>query len=272
MALRFTITKLPEVPEAAYRSHYLHRDVTRAIVSIAVALVILTVFAYRDYEFLGSSQRFFILSGGRLVFTIFTAIVLVVLRKTRDYRVYDRLLAGWLFLVFSGDLVIGLFRPSGYFVNTVLDVVFVVTAYIMLPSKLRNLVALCSYFSVASLLLLYFTRDASIRPALFTIAAAFLLANVMRITSAWMFNYYRMHDYISMETARKALAEVRTLKGFLPICSSCKKIRDDRGYWQAVEHYVSERTDAEFTHGICPECMTRLYPGVVPQKQDKSPG
>jgi len=57
-----------------------------------------------------------------------------------------------------------------------------------------------------------------------------------------------------------ALTQVKTLSGLLPICASCKKIRNDNGYWEAVETYVSEHSDADFTHGICPECVQRLYP------------
>lgn len=63
-----------------------------------------------------------------------------------------------------------------------------------------------------------------------------------------------------IEELTEALANLKTLKGLLPICSSCKKIRDDRGYWQKVESYISAHTGAEFTHGICPECMRQLYP------------
>jgi PAS domain S-box-containing protein len=59
---------------------------------------------------------------------------------------------------------------------------------------------------------------------------------------------------------REALTKIKTLRGLLPICASCKKIRDDRGYWQKVESYISQHTEAEFTHGICPECRTKLYP------------
>jgi PAS domain S-box-containing protein len=59
---------------------------------------------------------------------------------------------------------------------------------------------------------------------------------------------------------RKALHEVKTLTGLLPICSSCKKIRDDQGYWNNLEMYISEHSKAEFSHGICPECAQRLYP------------
>ncbi len=57
-----------------------------------------------------------------------------------------------------------------------------------------------------------------------------------------------------------ALVSIRTLRGMLPICSSCKKIRDDKGYWNQIEAYVSEHSEAEFSHGLCPECAQKLYP------------
>jgi hypothetical protein len=53
---------------------------------------------------------------------------------------------------------------------------------------------------------------------------------------------------------------VKTLRGMLPICASCKKIRDDHGEWVQMEVYVRDRTEADFSHGICPECMKKLYP------------
>lgn len=61
---------------------------------------------------------------------------------------------------------------------------------------------------------------------------------------------------------RSALAEVKTLRGFLPICASCKKIRDDDGYWQLLERYIEAHSEATFSHGICPDCADRLYPGL----------
>ena len=59
---------------------------------------------------------------------------------------------------------------------------------------------------------------------------------------------------------REALAQVKTLSGFIPICASCKNIRDDAGYWQQIEQYLSKHSDLEFTHGICPACLEKLYP------------
>ena len=58
----------------------------------------------------------------------------------------------------------------------------------------------------------------------------------------------------------RAQAEVKILGGLLPICASCKKIRDDRGYWNQIEIYVREHSEADFSHGICPECAAKLYP------------
>lgn len=58
----------------------------------------------------------------------------------------------------------------------------------------------------------------------------------------------------------KALKEIRTLSGLLPICSSCKKIRDDKGYWTQLEDYLGSRTGAKFSHGICPDCALEIYP------------
>jgi len=58
---------------------------------------------------------------------------------------------------------------------------------------------------------------------------------------------------------QKALSEVKKLSGFLPICASCKKIRDDKGYWNQIEAYIHDHSEAQFSHGICPDCKKKLY-------------
>jgi len=63
-----------------------------------------------------------------------------------------------------------------------------------------------------------------------------------------------------IEDLQEAVAEVKTLSGLLPICASCKKIRDDKGYWTQIESYIRDHSEAEFSHGICPECAKKLYP------------
>jgi DNA-binding response OmpR family regulator len=59
---------------------------------------------------------------------------------------------------------------------------------------------------------------------------------------------------------QNTLEHVKMLRGIIPICANCKKIRDDKGYWNQVEVYIRDHSDAEFSHGICPECVQTLYP------------
>jgi hypothetical protein len=83
-----------------------------------------------------------------------------------------------------------------------------------------------------------------------------------------------MHDITARRAAEQekvkligelttALAEVKTLSGMLPVCASCGKIRDDSGYWQSIEQYVSAHSTAQFSHGLCEDCMRKLYPDLM---------
>lgn len=65
---------------------------------------------------------------------------------------------------------------------------------------------------------------------------------------------------------KEALSQVKTLSGLLPICASCKKIRNDKGHWEQMEAYIRDHSEAKFSHGLCPECAIRLYPEVFKKK------
>ncbi|MBN2444395.1 MAG: response regulator [Spirochaetales bacterium] len=67
-----------------------------------------------------------------------------------------------------------------------------------------------------------------------------------------------------------ALAKIKTLRGLLPICSFCKKIRDDQGYWRQIEVYMKEHSDANFSHSICPQCAKKYYPHLYKEKEGKT--
>ena len=69
---------------------------------------------------------------------------------------------------------------------------------------------------------------------------------------------------------RKALQEIKRLQGILPICSACKKIRDDTGYWHQIESYIRDHSEVEFSHSICHECSEKLYPDLPRQEKKES--
>ena len=69
---------------------------------------------------------------------------------------------------------------------------------------------------------------------------------------------------------RKALDEINTLRGFLPICVSCKNIRDDKGYWHQVESYIRNHSEVEFSHSLCPECSPKYFPDEIVHENNDS--
>jgi hypothetical protein len=67
-----------------------------------------------------------------------------------------------------------------------------------------------------------------------------------------------------------ALAEVKTLSGLLPICASCQKIRNDKGYWDRIETYIQAHTEATFSHSLCPDCARKLYPDLYKDREPEN--
>jgi hypothetical protein len=114
-------------------------------------------------------------------------------------------------------------------------------------------------------------------------AAASILALVCPFVIAppicfYWFSMIRRHQRTQRELVltnrelAQALSQVKELTGLLPICASCKRIRDDQGYWTRLETYLTENSRAEFTHSICPDCRRKLYPelAAVSDARDKS--
>ena len=138
------------------------------------------------------------------------------------------------------------------------------------PFRLLLIVA-ASVFLAEALIMLFLSNFYSIVRLKEAIADAFLLI-ILIIPILYIF-FYRpfIHDIeergiaeIEKDAAiaklEKAIDEIKVLKGFIPICANCKKIRDDAGYWQHVETYIRDRSDIEFSHAICPDCSKKLYP------------
>ncbi len=91
-------------------------------------------------------------------------------------------------------------------------------------------------------------------------SAVELIARVR--THISLYRAKKRNDFL-IEELRLALSQVKKLSGMLPICSSCKKIRDDEGYWNQVEAYISAHSDVRFSHGICPTCLQKHYPELA---------
>jgi len=94
----------------------------------------------------------------------------------------------------------------------------------------------------------------------FRVAAGLGLALLAFAGYSWRVHRLRLHERQLEQRVQEAVAQIQTLKGLLPICASCKKIRDDSGYWNQMETYIHNHSGVDFSHSICPDCMVKLYP------------
>jgi len=99
------------------------------------------------------------------------------------------------------------------------------------------------------------------------IAAFYILQKQMKLTDALIaknIESERLRNELEkkVEQLEESILEIRTLSGLLPICSSCKKIRDNVGYWNQIEDYIQKHSNAKFSHGVCSDCSKKLYPEI----------
>ena len=107
-------------------------------------------------------------------------------------------------------------------------------------------------------------RDVEVYSSPITLAGQKVLYSIVHDISERKANEREREKLIS--DLEKALTKVKLLSGLLPICASCKNIRDDKGYWNQIESYIRDHSEAEFSHSICPDCAKRLYPGLYEEE------
>ena len=155
----------------------------------------------------------------------------------------------------SDSPIVGVINNPVYLLLSIVGAVFVLEALVMLLLMyLPPLTALQETFLDSSLL------SAIVFPVLYVLVFRPIRTHIALRRQA------ENEKDILINELQKALDEVKTLRGIIPICASCKKIRDDDGFWQQVEDYVSYHSDAVFSHGICQECVTKLYPDLADNK------
>lgn len=168
-------------------------------------------------------------------------------------------------------------RPADSVVLARFELLIVVGFYAALPNVLKWQTVAALILSIGSTLL-YALRPSMIPMVdVLTIAEAFLIANAI----GWYVSRRRSRLEASEEEAlhreqssrlelEQTVRELRVLRGIIPICSHCRKIRSEVGDWQQLESYVREHTDAEFSHGLCPECIDEHYPALA-EEMRKAP-
>jgi len=176
------------------------------------------------------------------------------------------LLCGWWLAAIATVTIGNTSYPAESNLFIVFDVLVPVAIYLLFPIDLLVQFGLATLFTLLDYMV--FTSGHTVHPSESAfVALAFVAAHVIGIVSCWYLHSGRRQQFlqqrIEQQHRRRAealLEEIRVLRGILPICTYCKDIRDDQGYWHAVEEYFASHSDADFTHGICPDCMAKHFP------------
>jgi len=244
--------------------------------------------AYPDYMVLGTSRSFYILLAMR-VLSAWAGIAnfLLAFRK-EPFPGYAWTVAAYMLVLSISESVDAVIKFQALHEELIpYTVIIIMTFYLFLPARtyptsVAALLGSLIYVSTLWLFTLTSLDNLLIIILFLVVVNAFGIYFLITFSQSQRREFFalreeqRLNDELENEVERrkkveaeqqeliaslkKAMDEVKTLQGFIPICASCKKIRDDEGYWRQIEAYIEEHSSATFSHGICPDCGKKLYP------------
>ena len=252
--------------EAQFRAANIAVELPRTRYFMLLPLLSVFAFIRQDYSFAPNSFTFYWLLGARCAFGLFTLYCFFTLKSMRDDHRIDRLISLWRLVGVALIPMIDSTRPLIYMSYVGSAIVQVVYFHHPFFPSLRRQLLPAALLSVWEIYLLLAWKQPLYPTATPSIISAVLLANVIAFSMAWFVHDSRREMYAAGLLAQSLRAQIQTLEDILPICSHCKNIRDEQGKWNRLENYLRDHKEMEFTHGICPDCTSKLFPDFAPGK------
>jgi len=260
LIVRFTLASFNQPDrERQFRLESLPQNRKQLMLSLSLVAGAVVAFGLVDLVSPGGNTLVLLI---RLAMLTLTAVVGWRVIGCQSPRALDSLGLLWMVIVGIELILLSVLRPADTITVPVVNILAIFMAYVLVPVPLRLQIAAALAFSAGFIALGVGAHGW--RP---DIILAYVMANVLgslmsrrqnrvqRLNYAWM-----RRERSARERLARALAEVKVLKGILPICSCCKKVRNDEGDYIPVDSYVSHHTGAVFSHTFCPECIQERYP------------
>jgi hypothetical protein len=258
----------PELEEA-YRNSQAKDDQRRARLVLVLALILVPFFATLDVVFLGLTFHSSIIVAVRAVILSISVLLWLWLRQPRAPGEIDRVLLAWEIMASVAIVYQACAPPASYTSHAVLNVLYVILMYAIVPLPPRWLFICPLLVTLGVLFLGNWVNPWPDTATLVVTSAALVVANIVGLEMSRELHCSKrrqflalLHETESRQTLQLALVQIKTLHGILPICTHCKRIWNDAGFWQQMELYVREHTHAEFSHGLCPTCARQHYPEI----------
>jgi hypothetical protein len=256
--------------EARFRSEYLAEDVKTANFLALLYIGSTLAFVGIDWALKGIASAFLILIVLRSVIVLSSTALVLRLRYAITPQSLDRWLLGWISLNLLMELCIHSTRGASEM--AVASILFVWALTSLVPMRFSYQAGAAIVATLAFMGLIIGKKpEASLLAAILislTLALAIGLVCSRRLHRARRQSFAA--HLLERETGvllEATLAQLKTLEGILPICAACKKIREEDGAWVGLDEYVSDHSAARFSHGMCPDCIARLYPNYSPQSK-----
>lgn len=161
-------------------------------------------------------------------------------------------------------------RPSDQITNVAWSLMAIFTCYAAIPTSRELQTAATVFYTIGTCIVWFLIKKPAWSPVeIITIMGAYVYANICGFFISNQIALSRRHIFRLLNEEKSAnkkleaaIKEIKTLQGILPICAYCKKIRNDSGYWKQLEGYLTEHTDALFSHSVCPECLKKEHPST----------
>lgn len=266
-----------EKMEFLYRNSIIDSDRKLVIIGLLIFCIPSVAFAYSDFLLFSYTQKFYYLIFVRSFVILLACFTIYLLIKIKNIGIQDWMLFTTVMLVVCSILYINLTRPSDYFHHSSTDILTVFALYWIIPNRYYLQIIPAIAMSLFNVYVFVFIKDSASSLVNINFAFSYIFVNVIGLWISWTLHTYRRRQFATQleqialtEKLQIAKDEIRTLQGILPLCSGCKKIRDDKGYWSQLDAYIEANTDTQFSHGMCSSCIETLYGEQEWYKQSKN--
>lgn len=253
--------------EAEYRALHLPHDGRAAAVTVLIVAVLAIPFTLSDRVFIHDPGTLLWLTMLRIGGWIAAAAGILVMWRSRRPLVVDLTVVIWNLLNVGLNVAIQTTRPPDYHLQFATDLMYLTMAWTVIPNRFVFQCVAALGATLTSVGIMLWVREPLPVPARFFVGTALFAVNLAGILVALRLHRTRRQAFVDNRAAcvardelALALAEVKTLRGLVPICSNCKAIRDTEGQWKSLEEVLLTSTEATLSHGMCPACIQRLYP------------
>ena len=250
---RFMYAARATAEEGAYRAHFLDNDVRKALAVSYAAIGLMVALTIRDVPNLGSDPALMLGIVVRAVTMLITLYTIWTLKHDPTPQELDRNVLLMVVGISIGMLLVHTTPDIPPVRMVAIGTMVLMSGFIGTPLYPVALSLPSAIIILGDAVIIFSPGHDELREMAPLILVTYAFATYIAIISSSYHHRARYEAYL-------AFSQVKTLSGMLPICANCKRIRDDQGYYQQVETYIEARSDAEFTHGICPDCVDELYP------------